>query len=423
MATSALSTNDFLDPTKHAEYPIILSDQLSGKDTSQQARLININYNYKTKSATAYQRSTITRHSKDKDLYNLTITDKAPNAEHLTYSYEGSIDPTQNVSAPEQNLVVLFDPDRKVFVLEPVSAQLNFNLRSSPVKSEKQAVEHSTQLKTLQNEENGSGDDRAPDGDDGDDSQADASNPYDYRHFLTKKDERASKPPSTISTPNAQPSTSNADSPLMPATTQPASTKPPPSNKQKPKPDANPLRQKKNTTKPAAKAQTDQPKPSVRPPVDEDKIEESKSSPSDAGSALSSQKLAPSPGSNIIIDGDLIIDMGSPPPSRTFKVNPAHFSSNNTPSNVVDDEDEMEHLRLPSPANDFGKPTTSGTSEAPRSNENEDDDDDGLAAEMEAAFEQSAREEEEARSQQYSNPPSQQHHIPSEDESEVSEEE
>lgn len=428
MAASALSTGGFIDPTKHAEYPIILSDRLSGKHTSRQARLININYNHKSKSATPHRRSIITRSSKGKDLYSLTVTDRAPNANQntLTYLYEGSQDPTQHVSATERDLVLVFDSDRKAFVLEPVSTQLNFNLRSSPAKTEKQAIEDYTQLKTIQNEEHCLGDERLVDSDGGDDAP-DSSNPYDFRHFLPKSNEPDRKATSSNSTPYAQSNTSKANSPQMPATTMPK--KPAQNVKHKPKHQDNPLRQKKNTTKPTNKATAPSPKQSAKPPtsVDGEKVEGSKSPPSDTGSVLSSQKLAPSPGSNIIIDGDLIIDMGSPPPSRpTFKVNPAHFSSNNTPSNVADDgEDEMEDLRLPSPAGQSGQSAPRARVEAPQPapNENEVEDDDELAAEMEAAFEQSAREEEEARNHQYQKPPSQQYQAASDDESEVSEEE
>jgi hypothetical protein len=180
----------------------------------------------------------------------------------------------------------------------------------------------------------------------------------------------------------------------------------------RPKTQTNPLRQqKKRAEKPAAK-------PALKPATEKSRRadpepEESRSSPSDAGTP---QQADQSPNSNIIIDGDLIIDMGSPPPSRpTFKVNPAYFSSNNTPTPDSHDGDEsMEYLRLPSPARDAVKPSNSGGADGTV-------DDDALAAEMEAAFEESAREAE-ARSQQYGQSASRQY-VASDDESEVSEEE
>ncbi|KAB8272068.1 RNA polymerase II transcription elongation factor-domain-containing protein [Aspergillus minisclerotigenes] len=434
MAAPALSTG-LIDPTKQAEYPIILGDRLSGKNGSSRSKLVNIQYNYKTKSATAQQ--TITRSSQSRDHYNLTITDKAPNAEQntLTYSYQGSVDPDQAVSeSEERNLVLVFDSHRKAFVLEPVAAQLNFNLRSAPAKTEKQVLEKYEQLRTLQEDDQGSGDDRGSDHANGnDDGPADDSNPYDFRHFLPKENADDDKSVSDNATPEPHYNTSKANTPLMPATIKPTPS-PKPSPKPRPKTQSNPLRLP-NPAKPAKHDSAGTPKTSSKPvprdqdakekvPARDDTIEAAKSPSFENGSsALLSQQPAPSPGSNIIIDGDLIIDMGSPPPSRpAFRIDPAHFSSNNTPSNNEEDEDEdIEDLRLPSPAGHAGMPTRSGRVEPSyntQADEDEVEDDDALAAEMEAAFEESAREEE-ARNHQSL------HHYnaPSDDESEVSEEE
>ena len=137
----AAPTMSMVDPTKQAEYPIVLGERLARNTES--GRLINVNYNDKSKTATPQQRSTITRSSRSRDLYDLSVTDKPPSADHtLTYSYQGSEDPTG-----ERNLVLVFDPDRKVFVLEPVSSKLNFNLRSAPGKTEKQVLEQYEQLR------------------------------------------------------------------------------------------------------------------------------------------------------------------------------------------------------------------------------------------------------------------------------------
>jgi hypothetical protein len=340
------------------------------------------------------------------------------------------VDPEQG--SDERNLVLVFDAERKVFVLESVTSQLNFNLRSAPAKTKKQVLEQYKQLRTLHEDaQHGSGDDRAPNNVNGhDDGPADESNPYDYRHFLPKdngEDERSFSDHAPSDTPSI---TSKANTPLIPAASKPA-----PSPKPRSKPQTDPLRQKKRpgeTTKKNTNAPTAKPKPKPPAPVEKEpereEVEETKPSPSDTGSAaLSSQKAAASPSSNIIIDGDLIIDMGSPPPSRPFRVNPAHFSSNNTPANGTgDDEDEeMDTFRLPSPAGRTGQAEPDEHPEqtpaaAPGGGGIEDDA--ALAAEMEAAFEESAREEEEARSQHY-HQPTRQYDVPSDDESEVSEEE
>ncbi|GLA26683.1 hypothetical protein AnigIFM63326_003848 [Aspergillus niger] len=442
MAAPTLSTGGLIDPTKQAEYPIVLGDRLSGKSSSPQSQLVNIQYNYKTKSATARQRITRTRQSRDR--YNLTITDKAPNADNvLTYSYQGSVDPTQSVSdVGEHNLVLVFDAARKVFVLEPVSTQLNFNLRSAPAKSQKQVLEQYEQLRTLQEEDHGSGDDRGSDNASGnDDGPADDSNPYDYRHFLPKENADDDKSGSD-KTPEPPSYTSKLDTPLMSATRPIPSPRPPPESRTKP---VHPKKKKPDGVKPpkpaAARPRPRSPPRPVQPREErkaeveeEPPVETFNSSPSDTGlGAVSSQKAVPSPGSNIIIDGDLIIDMGSPPPARPFRVNPAYFSSNHTPADEEgnrdedeeqEDDEDIEDLRLPSPAGHGGAPmASSGINLEPGVDEEDlEVDDDPLAAEMEAAFEEDVQEDD--RSQPVpTQAVSQQYHMASEDESEVSEEE
>lgn len=428
-----------IDPTKQAEYPILLGDKLAGKESAKQTRFVNITYNHKSKSATPQQRATITRTSTSRDIYDLTIKDRAANAEQtsLTYTYRGSVDPSMPVSESEpRNLVLVFDPQRKAFILEPVSTRLNFNLRSAPGKTDKQVAEQYPQLNILPEDDQASGDDRQQDGASEDEGPADDENPYDYRHFLPKADGEAEKVGTSASTtPDPHQIVSKTSTPSLPPTTNPK-----PKAVPQAKPQTNPLRQQKRAPKATNKANhtasaAQKPKSAAR--VDPEDLA-SDSSPSDAeepARAVSSSKPAPSLGSNsnsnIIIDGDLIIDMGSPPPSRpVFKVNPAHFPSNNASANEADDdeeeeeeeEEEIEDLRLPSPARPTGSGGDSQMDDAQMAQEYEEEpeDDDELAAEMEAALEESAREEEQARNQQLSH---QQFTVESEDESEVSEEE
>ncbi|KAL4979308.1 hypothetical protein BDW66DRAFT_157509 [Aspergillus desertorum] len=446
MAASTLSAGEMIDPSRQAEYPVILGERLARKTDKTRSQLINIQYNYKTKAATPQQRSVITNSPHSRNHFNLTITDQAPNAAQsvLTYSYDGSVDPAQSASSsPEHKLVLIFDATRKAFVLEPVATQLNFNLRSAPAKTQKQMIQQYPQLRIL-SEDHTSEDDRGPDHASGnDDGPADDDNPYDYRHFLAKDKDNLGddKSASGNATPEPYCATSKAATPLFTA------TKSIPSPRPRSKPQTNPLRQKKLATgiprasnaAPAKSRLISSAKANERPrdngketrTVDNDDVEEivfessKSSSPSETGAGVVlSQKTVPSPGSNIIIDGDLIIDMGSPPPARPFKVNPAHFSSNNTPSNDEDEEEDgdgnedVEHLRLPSPV-----PTTQRPEPAPgiqveddndgAEEEGIEDEDDLLAAEMEAAF------EEEARSQQSQAHVSAHQYIPSEDESEL----
>ncbi|KAG0155058.1 hypothetical protein PDIDSM_631 [Penicillium digitatum] len=402
MATPTLSS--MIDPTKQAEYPIVLGERLARNPNT--SRLINVNYNHKSKSATSQQRSTITQ-SRSADHYDLVVTDKAPNVDQtLTYAYKGSEDPSG-----ERSLVLIFDPERKVFVLESVSTTLNFNLRSAPGKTEKQVREQYEQLQIKEEDEpTTSAEDRHGGNTSEDEGPADDSNPYDFRHFLPKNRREDDKPPSGHSTPEL--ATSRASTPLMP-TARPIPRPAPPRSKTQTQ--TNPLRQKKPPAKAPAKAH-----PPTKPsePVsypDPPAYEDSRSSPSDAGTG--SQQAGQSPSSNIIVDGDLIIDMGSPPP-RPF-VDRTYFSSNNTSADDDGDED-MGELSLPSPVGNTAPPTSSAQTRT-AIQEDEVEDDDALAAEMEAAFEQSAREEE-ALSHHYIQPTTRQY-VPSDDESEISEEE
>lgn len=418
MAAPTLSA--MIDPSKQAEYPIVLGERLASDPRTQ---LINVNYNYKTKSSTPQQRSTITRSDRSRDRYNLSVTDKAPSADHtLTYAYQGSEDPDA-----ERNLVLVFDPDRKVFVLEPVTTKLNFNLRSAPGKTEKQVLEQYEQLRISHEDDHTSGEDRNAENTSEDEGPPDDSNPYDFRHFLRKEGAEDVKPPSVHTTPEPV-NTSKANTPVIGA------TKPAPKPMPRPKKQANPLRETKRLAKapaakkpPPPKATAEPPNPPVTRAEPPEQPDEFHSSLSDAGTGSASQQTVQSPNSNIIIDGDLIIDMGSPPPSRpAFKVNPAYFSSNNTPTDDHDDDgdDGMGEFRLPSPArNTHPAPSAPAepTPEAAGGHQEEEEDDDGLAAEMEAAFEENYREEE-AQGHQYGQHTGQ-YNAASDDESEISEEE
>jgi hypothetical protein len=451
----------WVDPTKQAEYRILLGDKLAGKESAKHSQLISVKYNYKSKTASPQQKTTITPTNFSQHAYKLVIQDKAANAEqtNLTYSYDGSVDPVSQVSESEfSNLVLVFDPKRKAFVLEPVSIRLNFNLRSAPGKSQQQVAKQYPQLYTLPDEGHDSSDDGLQGaGEDDGQGTADNGNPYDYRHFLPKstvEGEKASGQTSTTSTPDPHHIMSKATTILL-APSLPDGLKPKPKPMGKSKPQTNPLRQQTRMEKPltGASATTSKPKPKSNravgmdvavesPPADE--VDMARGPDEDTGPPASASSAT-----NIIVDGDLIIDMGSPPPTRpAFKINPRHFASNNTSANEADydsdDEEDIEDLRLPSPAGPTGMRTNAEEVETMEVEEEEEEeeedeaeadeedenggydggDDDDLAAEMEAAFEESAREEEQerARSQQMLQQ-QQRQQFPSDDESEISEEE
>lgn len=455
-----------IDPTKQAEYPILLGERLARTESSKDTRYINVTYNHKPKGALPHQKSSITP-GESPDLYKLTIQDKASNPEQtdLTYVYHGGVDPESSVPDSEtSNLVLIFDTQRKAFILEKLSTRLNFNLRSAPGKTEKQLLERYQQLNILSSNEQVSGDEQGKFKEDDDMPEAaDESNPYDFRHFLPKEKSETEKKTDEGSSLDSLESQHSGDrsapsflTPNM-AFTQKPRAKAPPKTKTK----ANPLRpQLKRVTKPtAAKASnTTKPKPKPNPKSapriepEEDVVE---TFPSVEEPKPSSPPATATSSSNIIVDGDLIIDMGSPPPERPkFKLNPRHFASSNTSANEggdgSDDDGDDGSSRSPSPPRlavsrawqtqrqldegddrddeDEGAEEEDGH-EAEAENNEEMVDDDDLAAEMEAAFEESAREEEEERArtlllQQQQHQHHHHHHrVVSDDESEVSEEE
>lgn len=424
LSASAPPAGMMIDPTKQGEYPILLGDQLAKKDGRNTSTFINITYNHKSKSATANQRTKITRSPISQDIYNLTITDKAGNAEQtsLEYKYKGSIDPSIPVQGSQaRNLVLVFDPSRKAFILEPVSTSLNFNLRAAPGKN-KDVIEQYEQLQTLGDDGDHASRDES---DDEKPEDADQDNPYDFRHFLKKPESEKNKPTlSTTTTPDPHGAISTANTPAMQATKVEAKKMAP-----RPKQQTNPLRQPKRApkAKPASATSTTKTKaqPKSAPRVDpEDDIvitdAEQSEEEDDYQHAKSSQAI-PSPSSNIIVDGDLIIDMGSPPTRPAFKVDPTHFSSSDQSAHGTDeegneeDDEEIEDFRLPPPARQDARAAAPAATEVPEAADEEDEDEDALAAEMEAAF-----EEEASRTQSLQQT---QRYVPSDDESEVSEEE
>ncbi|EEA27117.1 hypothetical protein TMatcc_004611 [Talaromyces marneffei ATCC 18224] len=422
LSASAPPAGMMIDPTKQGDYPILLGDRLAKKDGGNEATFINITYNHKSKSATANQRTKITRSPTSQDVYHLTITDKAGNAEKtaLEYKYQGSIDPSIPVQGSEaRNLVLVFDPTRKAFILEPVSTSLNFNLRTAPGKN-KEVIEQYEQLHTLGDD----GDHVSRDeSDDEKPEDADQDNPYDFRHFLKKPESEKTKSAlSATTTPDPHGTISTSNTPAMQPTKVEVKKMAP-----RPKQQTNPLRQPKRAPKakpasaPTAKAKA-QPKSAPRVDPEDDMLisdaEQSEKEEDDYSHPKSSQAV-PSPSSNIIVDGDLIIDMGSPPTRPAFKVDPTHFSSSDHSAHGTDaeneDDEEIEDFRLPSPARQDARAATSAAADEPEDEDDNDEDEDALAAEMEAAF-----EEEASRTQSLQQT---QRYMPSDDESEVSEEE
>ena len=416
-----------IDPSKSAEYPVLLGQGFAANKSAQNNRLLSIRYNWKPK--TSPQRQIIIEHDSPRDSYNLIV----PEGDAENSTYEGSTTPvTKQPSATCLSLT--FDERQSAFILESIHESFNFNLKSAPAKSD---IEQLPQIETngtsiSSKELNEHNEPPQPTGD----SAPDAQNPYDFRHFLPeakdgknhggvgqtlKAQSRPSIGPAAQSSSGNCNSTSIADPPFMGVSQKqnlPADLK-----------RQNEIKRGKNTpssraldagrTAATPKVSSKQ-KPAGKPATAQgvgDRLEVRTPS---ARIEDSSRQLETTPPSHIILDeaSELEIDMGSPPaPTRPkHRINPHAFSSNSrgasraTTASISPVPEELRHV---SPRENQVKARTKNQDanvneglEKARNSEtanvkkvdsdakwthNEDNDDDdayALAAEIEAAFEQ-----------------------------------
>lgn len=474
-----------VDPSKPGEYPILLGERLLRKDPVPD-KLVQITYNHKTKPTTPRKATITCADPSARFPYNLTIRDKAPNApQPRTYTYEGSVDPETTLPEPATSkMMLIYDAKQKAFLLEPVSTALHFNLVSAPGQTTAQVTQQHPPLSLLLDSQ-GSSDNASRDWPDVDPGEAEASNPYDFRHFLPNADKetkpRQQSPPSRATSASLAPSQKSEPSkaPPVPDATKAKTAAPPRSKPAHSRTISNPLRPTKRPPQPSAAGkvppQPPKPKPAQpdedeiiidsAPPVQDSNEPEHQSDSSHLGPApesnteenggnavdTSSQPQPstsvgpdilentaqpspphePSPSSNIIVDGDLIIDMGTPPPPRPgTKIDHSAFGSNSASVDDLEENEEIEGLELPSAVDERDpSPAENGRDQSPAYDEQEPDKmevdeddfadgngDDDLARELEAAFEENARQEAERARQQ-------QQQMIEEEESEVSEEE
>ncbi len=416
-----------LDPSRQAEYPILLGKSFRENRTVAGNHLLNVRYNWKSKQIP--QRQVITEVGASLNSY--TLVGGEGNSE--PYKYGGTLDP-KSPDADSAHLALIFDKEKSAFVLESIFRSLNFNLTSATTKPN---IDQLPQLETIKNTTKNASQRDNQDGfrdDDGD--VADTENPYDYRHFLAEaiKDAEAGettpKPSGTVMAspiPTAtkilttNKSITPLESPFMVSskrrkidsksgsrgttrTTQPAANAP----KAKSRSIAATSRSRVGYHSAGKTASSDEGKKKARAIHGKQAHSRDKST---------SQAYATSP--QIIVDeaSDLTIDMGSPPAKAKTKhrVNHDAFASHsrgqsraNTASvspqgkergdsdrdaeggvrmNNDGDDDDVEDLALPSP-----RETRKASSNVSRITQDrpieDDDEDDGLAAELEAVFDQ-----------------------------------
>jgi RNA polymerase II transcription elongation factor len=434
-----------IDPSRQAEYPILLGKSLLESWHNADHQLLNVRYNWKSKQIP--QRQVITENRASSKSYRLAVREGTSEP----YTYSGTVDP-KTVDPNSSDLALIFDKEKSVFVLESICKSLNFNLTSATTKPN---IEQLHQLETIKSStKNVDSRQDDPDVQDSDDDAADAGNPYDYRNFLAdaRKDVIAGNAtPKPVTTGLASPipgasrvlaaskSTTSLQSPFMgPSATKRRKVEPKTTTRDVKKTNhtvsSNATKAKPRTNNTGTRGKKGQ-KSAAKITASDDEMEETQSTRG-KGEHLrytsTAQKYARSP--QIIVDeaSDLTIDMGSPPLKAKVKhrINPDAFSSqsgahsrtnsasvspqsNNPPDDSEgdaegdvdmdedngnedgdeeddddDDDDDVEDLALPSPREMRATSNAVRRITQDHAVDEEDEEDDGLVAELDAVFDQ-----------------------------------
>ena len=416
------------------EYPVLLGDSLRNRSDSKD-QLLNIRYNWQPKSGLRDLPGSLKKTSIG---YSLAMGNGTDNS--ITYYYKGHVRPEADDSG---SYALIFNKEKSAFVLESIAKSVDMNVEEGPsmryedAKELRQLPKASKQVKPIANgETKGSG---------ADSDDADSSNPFDFRHFLSEAKENAEKAPvragSSTPLPGSRTPMSGFASPAPGAARFGGKTP-----QARPTPTSKPVQKKRKTEaskqsrlhspvrqKPAKKAESKPKevlsKERISDSDDEmsDTITVAKAAPPQKGHSrhVSGSNFGRSP--HIVVnDGDLEIDMGSPPPEergrKRGRIDLGAFRSHTgtpvmgrgtnrppkeearpeTPESDREEDGDVEELELPSPrakrlsmagsrSVSVVEPllTSSQPEPAPTPpNQPADDDDDDLAAELEAALEE-----------------------------------
>ncbi|KAI1320418.1 RNA polymerase II transcription elongation factor-domain-containing protein [Xylariaceae sp. FL0255] len=108
-----------VDPTKAGKYRVVLSDDLLGKDPKQVYTGVRYNHRPNLSSSSAPHQARIKQ--SDSSNYDLSFQDDGGR-----YAYRGTRGQEDN------QYVLIFDPDRDVFVLHRLDSMFNMNLTRTP---------------------------------------------------------------------------------------------------------------------------------------------------------------------------------------------------------------------------------------------------------------------------------------------------
>jgi len=356
-AVQAARSSARIDPRQAGDYPIILGESLKRESTAKNG-LIELRYNWQPKSGFGSRQSTLTGTD---DKYRLVVQDE-DSVEPSTYVYVGRARPKLETTShePASSLALLFDKSKSVFVLENISASLDLNLLPGSSK----AASIPTDLASLPASRHAAGPSKATNGDgarpSSGDENADPSNPFDFRHFLTEARENAEKaaqpPGNRTPVPGNRTPMSGFSSPV-PAPHRYIATTP----QFRPTPTSVPSQKKRKTDEPVRNSRPSG-STTTKPNVLERKatnaptatLSRARISDSDEemGDTITISRTKPSSGTSqfsksrghtrnasagigrsphiVVNDGDLEIDLGSPPPEdnwrRRVRVDPGAFS-------------------------------------------------------------------------------------------------
>lgn len=171
-----------VDILQQGDYKIVLGDSLKA-DVEDVPTHIGVKYNWVPKEGFGDSLAIIKGSPE-----NISL---AYGADSGRYDYTGWV-----AEKPDRtHLALIYDRDQSAFVLEKIDASLEVNIQPGGSVSADQVKRHA-QLARPRDVEDG-GADHATTGhdlfDDGEDVQADATNPFDYRHFLEEAKEVTDK--------------------------------------------------------------------------------------------------------------------------------------------------------------------------------------------------------------------------------------
>ncbi|KAJ9155669.1 hypothetical protein NKR23_g1977 [Pleurostoma richardsiae] len=127
MAASAAA--GIVDPTKAAKYPVVLSDALLGKPAKEIYTGVRYNHKPQLSSEAGPSTAKLKPGSTSNGTFDLSFADDGGK-----YAYSGTR------AAGDNQFVLIFDPDRKAFVLHRVDSVFNMNLTRTPTDSDPESL-------------------------------------------------------------------------------------------------------------------------------------------------------------------------------------------------------------------------------------------------------------------------------------------